>query len=94
MKTLDIEKLVNLVAEGVRVLRSRDGVPLTDDQITERARGICTIVITNYEMRELPELGLHMTIDFDDPAISGKPVAHTWSCKCDKCDTYNRSVQK
>ena len=22
----------------------------------------------------------------------GKPLGHGWSCKCDRCDTFNRSV--
>jgi hypothetical protein len=31
---------VAIVADGLRVLRTRDGVPLTDDMIMERARNI------------------------------------------------------
>lgn len=33
---------VRVIADGIRVLRTRDGVPLTEDQISERARNIAT----------------------------------------------------
>src|SRR6185437_670672 len=36
----DAEAAVGIIAEGLRVLRTRDGVPLTDDMILERARNI------------------------------------------------------
>ena len=31
---------MGIVADGLRVLRTRDGVPLTDEMIDERARNI------------------------------------------------------
>lgn len=31
---------VAIIADGLRVLRTRDGVPLTEDQVMERARNI------------------------------------------------------
>lgn len=34
--------LVPVIADGIRVLRTRDGVPLTEEQIEERARNIAT----------------------------------------------------
>jgi hypothetical protein len=36
----DPAMVVDVVAEGLRVLRTRDGVPLTEDMILERARNI------------------------------------------------------
>ncbi len=33
---------IRVVADGLRVLRTRDGVPLTEEQIMERARNIAT----------------------------------------------------
>jgi len=36
----DPAMVVDVVAEGLRVLRTRDGVALTDDMILERARNI------------------------------------------------------
>lgn len=36
----EAEETVAIVADGLRVLRTRDGVPLTDDMIDERARNI------------------------------------------------------
>jgi hypothetical protein len=34
------EQVTRDIADGIRVLRTRDGVPLTDDMIDERARNI------------------------------------------------------
>jgi len=36
----DARAAVGIIAEGLRVLRTRDGVPLTEDMILERARNI------------------------------------------------------
>lgn len=36
----EAEETVAVVADGLRVLRTRDGVPLTDEMIDERARNI------------------------------------------------------
>ena len=38
----DAMAAVGIVADGLRVLRTRDGVPLTEDMIMERARNIVT----------------------------------------------------
>jgi hypothetical protein len=42
--------LVDDVAAGVRVLRTRDGVAVTDDQIAERARNIAAALLGNYRI--------------------------------------------
>ena len=97
MSTVDIEKLVQLIAAGLRVFRTRDGKPLTDEECLERARNIATHVIVGYEMRELPALPPAMTVkewarlDFDTPLIEGRPVGHTWSCQCTKCHTFKQT---
>jgi hypothetical protein len=41
------------VAEGIRVLQTRDGVKLSDDQIVERARNIVAGLIGNYTFQSL-----------------------------------------
>ena len=41
------------VAEGIRVLQTRDGVKLSDDQIVERARNIVAGLIGNYSFQSL-----------------------------------------
>jgi hypothetical protein len=41
------------VAEGIRVLQTRDGVELTDAQILERARNIVTGLLGNYRIRSI-----------------------------------------
>ncbi len=54
MSTVDIEKLVQLIAAGIRVFRTRDGKPITDEECLERARNIATQVIVEFELRRLP----------------------------------------
>lgn len=43
-----ISALMKDVAEGLEVLRARDGVELTDAQIEERCRNIVTGLVNNY----------------------------------------------
>ncbi len=38
----EAQAAVPVIADGIRVLRTRDGVPLTEEQIEERARNIAT----------------------------------------------------
>lgn len=45
-----IDSLVSDVATGIRVLRSRDGSWLTEDQIMDRARNIVAGLIGNYNI--------------------------------------------
>lgn len=78
------------VAEGVRVLRVRDGHPLTEEQVIDRARNIVTGLLGNYDVRPLPRPA---SLDWDDPLVHGPrvsgipgiPPGHSWSCRCDRC---------
>jgi hypothetical protein len=45
--------LVDDIAAGIRVLQSRDGVPVSNDQILERARNIVTALIGNYRIHSV-----------------------------------------
>ena len=45
--------LVEDVAEGIRVLQTRDGIKLSEDQIVERARNIVAGLIGNYAIQSL-----------------------------------------
>ena len=45
--------LLEDVAEGIRVLQTRDGIELTNDQIVERARNIVAGLIGNYNIQSL-----------------------------------------
>lgn len=45
--------LVEDVAEGIRVLKTRDGVKLSEDQVIERARNIVAGLIGNYAIQSL-----------------------------------------
>ena len=38
------------IAAGIRVLRDRDGVPVTEEQVMERARNIVTGLLGNYRI--------------------------------------------
>jgi hypothetical protein len=48
-----VRLLLQDVAEGIRVLQTRDGVDLTNEQILERARNIVTGLLGNYRIRSL-----------------------------------------
>jgi hypothetical protein len=48
-----VRLLLQDVAEGIRVLQTRDGIELTDAQILERARNIVTGLLGNYRIRSI-----------------------------------------
>lgn len=48
-----IRLLLDDVAAGIRVLQTRDGIALSDEQILERARNIVAGLIGNYRIRSL-----------------------------------------
>jgi hypothetical protein len=48
-----VRLLLEDVAEGIRVLQTRDGIALSDDLITERARNIVAGLIGNYRIQAL-----------------------------------------
>jgi hypothetical protein len=50
---MTVRLLLQDVAEGIRVLQTRDGVDLSDDQILERARNIVTGLLGNYRIRSI-----------------------------------------
>jgi hypothetical protein len=47
-----VASLIADVAEGIRVLRDRDGVWISEDQIRERAVNIVTGLVGNYRILE------------------------------------------
>jgi hypothetical protein len=48
-----LRSLLTDVSAGIRVLHSRDGVPLSEQQILERARNIVMGLIGNYRIESL-----------------------------------------
>lgn len=50
-----VEQLVEDVADGLRVLRTRDGVWISEDQILDRARNIVQGLVYNYSVEPWPE---------------------------------------
>jgi hypothetical protein len=61
-----VRLLLQDIAEGIRVLKTRDGVELSNEQILERARNIVTGLLGNYrirpvEARELPAARLPLS---------------------------------
>ena len=48
-----VRLLLQDVASGIRVLQSRDGIALSDDQILERARNIVAGLVGNYRIVSL-----------------------------------------
>jgi hypothetical protein len=53
--------LVEDIAEGIRVLQTRDGIKLSEEQIVERARNIVAGLIGNYNI---------VSLDAKDPPAS------------------------
>jgi hypothetical protein len=43
-----VAALVEDIAAGIRVLRTRDGKPITDEEAEERARNLVTTLVLNY----------------------------------------------
>jgi len=69
----EMRTMVADVAQGVRVLRTRDGVPLTDAQIADRARNIVAALLGNYRIE--PFTGVRYarpTVTEDDFAKDGR----------------------
>ena len=50
-----MKTLLSDVAAGIRVLQSRDGLPLTETQIRERARNIVMGLLMNYRIDVLED---------------------------------------
>jgi hypothetical protein len=48
-----VKLLLQDIAEGIRVLQTRDGIDLSNEQILERARNIVTGLLGNYRIRAL-----------------------------------------
>jgi hypothetical protein len=48
-----VRLLLQDIAEGIRVLQTRDGVDVSNEQILERARNIVTGLLGNYRIRSL-----------------------------------------
>ena len=48
-----VRLLLQDIAEGIRVLQTRDGIDLSNAQILERARNIVTGLLGNYRIRAL-----------------------------------------
>jgi hypothetical protein len=46
-------RLLGDVSAGIRVLRARDGITLSDDQIQERARNIVMAIVGNYRIESI-----------------------------------------
>ena len=92
--------LVEILANGIRVFVQRGIADLTEDQIYDRARNQAQAILGNYFIVPLPDGVPVRRLDFDTPLIShpqefpAKPLGHGWSCKCDRCDTFNRSVRQ
>ena len=85
----DLENLVRIVADGIRILRTRDGVAVTDAQCTERARNIVSAVLVTFELRALPPVPERVP-DWRTTLIEGRPIGHSWSCKCIPCSDYKQ----
>lgn len=55
MSLVTLRQLIRDVSAGIRVLQTRDGLGLSEDQITERARNIVTGLMGNYHIETLDD---------------------------------------
>jgi hypothetical protein len=62
---LTMARLLTDVSAGLRVLKSRDGLALTETQIRERAHNIVMGLLMNYRIEAL---------DDDEPALEADPT--------------------
>ena len=51
-----VEEVVSVLEEGLRVLRLRDGLPISDALVSERARNIVTALLGCFELAPLPPI--------------------------------------
>jgi hypothetical protein len=76
-----VRLLVEDVAEGIRVLQTRDGVQLSEVQIVERARNIVAGLIGNYAFQSL---------DAREPVSSTPPATKRAARTVDQLDLLDQ----
>ncbi len=54
MSRAQLDQLVERIADGIRKLRTMHDVPVTEEQVYERARNIAQGMAFNYSMEPLP----------------------------------------
>lgn len=64
-----VRLLLQDVADGIRVLQTRDGIDLSDDQILERARNIVTGLLGNYRIRPVEARDLRHAREVPEPPV-------------------------
>ncbi len=104
-RDVDLEPLVDMVADSVYVLNTRDGIAaVTPEVAKERARNIVQKVIVHYELRALapvPEriptwdtprhpLEFPRVAELRELYAQGKPEGHGRSCACRDCKVFNQ----
>jgi len=72
---LTMARLLTDVSAGLRVLKSRDGLALTESQIRERAHNIVMGLLMNYRIEALDdEDGPSIEADAGESLFEGAPV--------------------
>ena len=83
-RDVDLEPLVDMVADSVYVLNTRDGIAaVTPEVAKERARNIVQKVIVHYELRALAPVPERIPT-WDTPREE-PPYRHIWGCRCGNC---------
>jgi hypothetical protein len=76
-----VRLLVEDVADGIRVLQTRDGIKLSEEQVVERARNIVAGLIGNYNIQSL---------DARDPAAPPAPATKRPARTVDQLDLLDQ----
>jgi hypothetical protein len=53
MTRATLDAIVNSIADGIRILRTRDGVPVSDAQCIERARNVALALVTDFDFEHV-----------------------------------------
>lgn len=80
MTIVTLRQLIRDVSAGIRVLQTRDGMGLSEEQILERARNIVTGLMGNYNIESLDDgvqarSGAAAARDTDDDDLLDAPAA-------------------
>lgn len=96
MSAAEMARLLALIEDGLRVLRTRDGLPVSDEQCQERANNIAAALLGHHLIVPLPEDGepvgrFPKVADLQALYAQGKPQGHGHSCACRDCKVFNQN---
>lgn len=83
-------KLFEDVLSGLRVFNTVDKLDIPEELLQARACNIVAGLVGNYFIVAHPEHERAEATEWWTPLIEGRPVGHSWSCRCTQCHTYKQ----